>query len=141
MKHNNPPSYYEKIVNRFSPEALKAFEIFGCTEENATFPCLPVDRNRIIFVTCREEYKDKIRTSIFHPESNLTPYGKFYQGDNKVQMRCPLDCAVRGSAHDGGKRYALIRARTKHIVLRKPVTEIWPIFTDRILNWIRNIVL
>lgn len=137
MKHGNPAKHWEKVVNRFSPDAIKAYEIFKC---KGHLSCLPVDRNRILFVTCKDSYRNKKRYRNWSTGEyyNIT-YGDDFRGDNKVSMRCPLDCAVVGSAWDNDKRYNEIKERTKGVKLRRPVTEIWPTLKDRILNWFRNV--
>lgn len=138
MKHGNLPGGHHRVVGRFSPEAVKAFEIFGCTEERAHFPCLPVDRNRIVFVTCKKSYKNKKRYYNWHAgEYYNTTYGESYRGDNEFKILCPTDCAIRGSAYDGGKRYNEIKEHTKRIKLRRRVTLIpYPdTFLVRVWNW------
>jgi hypothetical protein len=137
MKNDNQPEYYEKRVSRFSVDALKAFEIFKC---KGSFPCLPVDKNRIIFVTCKDSYRNKDRIYPYARNNNPQTYGAEFRGNNKVLMRCPSDCAIRGAAYDDGKRYNEIKERTKHIKFAQPIVTVvgYPIIQS-ILSWLGSI--
>ncbi len=104
-KHRNPPEYHEKVVSSYSKGAVAAFKALGCHGE---LSCLPCDRKRIIFVTCKRKYRNQVIPNPFGHISTRT-YGDAYQGTNQVHMRCPLDCAIRGSAYDNGKHYQKVK--------------------------------
>lgn len=137
MAHGNPPEYWERIINRFSKEAIESYEIHKC---DSYLPCLPVDRNRIIFVTCKERYKNQLRYN--HLPNCDMKFGDTYIGSNKILMRCPMDCAIVGSAYDEGKRYYEIKERTKGLKLCQPVIVLKEFITlkQRIWYWLKGLI-
>jgi len=134
MAHGNLPERWEKVVSRFSKDAVKAVELFIC---KGHYPCLPVDQNRIIFVTCKDRYRKRLKWPWMAPQCDVK-YGDLYNGSNKVLLRCPRDCAVVGSAWDNGKRYNEVKERTRGLKLIGPVKEISLTFLQRIGFWITS---
>ncbi len=114
--NKNDKKWYEKWIDPNSKEALEKADKFCCED------CLPVDRNRIKFVTVKDHLRDEQIFVIWEGDKGRK-YGDDYKGVNRIYMLCPLDCAIRGRAYDNDERYNKIKEETKHVKLRRAIRK------------------